>query len=111
MLLAHKLHVLFRDVAALAGHAVDEAVALKLVICARRRYHADAQVLCQRPNGWQRVVGLQFAGNDLFFDLPHNLHAQVYCDIIHAGKHFLGGKPFGIDKAANDQILQAIREH
>ena len=43
--------------------------------------------------------------------LPHNLHAQVYCDIICAGKHLLGGKPFGIDKAANDQILQAIREH
>ena len=43
--------------------------------------------------------------------LPHNLHAQVYCDIIRAGKHLLGEKPFGIDKAANDRILQAVREH
>ncbi len=43
--------------------------------------------------------------------LPHNLHEQVYCDIITAGKHLLGEKPFGIDKSANDAILQCIREH
>lgn len=43
--------------------------------------------------------------------LPHNLHGQVYADIIRAGKHFMGEKPFGIDKAANAQICQAIAEH
>lgn len=40
--------------------------------------------------------------------LPHHLHAQVYCDIIAAGKHLLGEKPFGIDLAANEQILAAL---
>ena len=41
--------------------------------------------------------------------LPHNLHASVYSDIIRAGKHLLGEKPFGIDKQANEEILQAIK--
>jgi predicted dehydrogenase len=43
--------------------------------------------------------------------LPHNLHAGVYSDIIRAGKHLLGEKPFGIDKQANEEILQAIKEN
>ena len=43
--------------------------------------------------------------------VPHNLHQQFYCDIISAGKHLLGEKPFGIDKAANEAILACINEH
>ena len=43
--------------------------------------------------------------------VPHNLHAQIYCDIINAGKHLLGEKPFGIDLAANDQIMAAVKAH
>jgi predicted dehydrogenase len=43
--------------------------------------------------------------------VPHNLHLQFYSDIIRAGKHLLGEKPFGIDLAANQQILDVIREH
>ena len=44
----------------------------------------------------------------IYCAVPHNLHAQLYCDIINAGKHLLGEKPFGIDQAANQQILEAI---
>ncbi len=44
----------------------------------------------------------------IYCAVPHNLHAQVYTDIIRAGKHLLGEKPFGIDQAANQQILAAI---
>jgi predicted dehydrogenase len=40
--------------------------------------------------------------------VPHNLHQQLYCDVIAAGKHLLGEKPFGIDKPANDAILACI---
>lgn len=47
----------------------------------------------------------------IYCALPHNLHGQVYCDIIRAGKHFLGEKPFGIDKAANEEILKALDEN
>ena len=44
----------------------------------------------------------------IYCAVPHNLHAQMYVDIINAGKHLLGEKPFGIDKAANDRINAAI---
>ena len=43
--------------------------------------------------------------------VPHHLHATIYCDIIRAGKHFMGEKPFGIDFAANQEILGALDEH
>jgi predicted dehydrogenase len=42
--------------------------------------------------------------------VPHNLHQQLYTDIIRAGKHLLGEKPFGIDKAANEAINKVIAE-
>ncbi len=45
----------------------------------------------------------------IYCAVPHNLHAQVYCDIITAGKHLLGEKPFGIDQEANNRILDAVR--
>jgi predicted dehydrogenase len=47
----------------------------------------------------------------IYCAVPHNLHAQFYGDIIRAGKHLLGEKPFGIDLAANRQILDVIAEN
>lgn len=43
--------------------------------------------------------------------VPHNLHERFYIDIIEAGKHLLGEKPFGIDMAANRAIQAAIDAH
>ena len=43
--------------------------------------------------------------------VPHNLHEQFYVDILEAGKHLLGEKPFGIDQAANTRILETVRAH
>lgn len=43
--------------------------------------------------------------------VPHHLHTQIYSDIIRAGKHLLGEKPFGIDLAANEEILAVLRAH
>ncbi len=43
--------------------------------------------------------------------VPHNLHEQIYCDIIRSNRHLLGEKPFGIDRKANDAILQCIADH
>jgi predicted dehydrogenase len=40
--------------------------------------------------------------------VPHNLHASMYVDIVNAGKHLLGEKPFGIDLAANREIIRAV---
>ncbi len=42
--------------------------------------------------------------------VPHFLHAAMYADIINAGKHMLGEKPFGIDLAANHSILNALAQ-
>lgn len=43
--------------------------------------------------------------------VPHNLHEALYTDIIEAGKHLLGEKPFGIDRDANARINAVIEEH
>src|SRR5690554_6521171 len=43
--------------------------------------------------------------------VPHNLHEQFYGDVIRAGKHLMGEKPFGIDKAANHELMACIRDH
>ncbi|MBT3380948.1 MAG: Gfo/Idh/MocA family oxidoreductase, partial [Lentisphaerae bacterium] len=43
--------------------------------------------------------------------VPHSLHQEFYCATIEAGKHLLGEKPFGIDKAANDAINACIQAH
>jgi predicted dehydrogenase len=44
----------------------------------------------------------------IYCAVPHNLHAQLYSDIINAKKHLLGEKPFGMDASANAQIMQTI---
>lgn len=43
--------------------------------------------------------------------VPHHLHAKVYCDVIRAGKHLIGEKPFGMDLAAMEQIEAAMAEN
>ncbi|MFD0673084.1 Gfo/Idh/MocA family protein [Cohnella sp. GCM10027633] len=43
--------------------------------------------------------------------VPHNLHERIYIDIIRAGKHLLGEKPFGIDREANEAIFAAIKDN
>jgi len=40
--------------------------------------------------------------------VPHHLHERIYIDIIESGRHLLGEKPFGIDQAANANILSAL---
>lgn len=42
--------------------------------------------------------------------VPHFLHAQVYCDVIRAGKHLLGEKPFGMDQPAFREIERAMAQ-
>ena len=37
--------------------------------------------------------------------VPHNLHEQVYIDVLRAGKHLMAEKPFGIDQPACIKIL------
>ena len=44
----------------------------------------------------------------IYCALPHNLHEQVYLDIVKAGKDLLAEKPFGIDLAAAENIVAAV---
>lgn len=43
--------------------------------------------------------------------VPHVLHAEFYTDIIKAGKHLLGEKPFGMDLAQNRAIMATLGQH
>ena len=36
--------------------------------------------------------------------VPHQLHEEMYTDILRSGKHLMGEKPFGIDQPAFDRI-------
>jgi predicted dehydrogenase len=47
----------------------------------------------------------------VYVAVPHNMHEEIFCAALDAGKHMLGEKPFGIDKSANDAISAKIREH
>jgi predicted dehydrogenase len=42
--------------------------------------------------------------------VPHHLHAKVYGDVIRAGKHLIGEKPFGLDLEAFSEIQRAMDE-
>lgn len=47
----------------------------------------------------------------VYVAVRHDLHEQVYGDVIRAGKSLLAEKPFGIDSAAAMAILGVIDEH
>ena len=47
----------------------------------------------------------------VYIAVPHNLHEEIYTATIKAGKHLMGEKPFGIDKEANNEIMQIIKEN
>jgi predicted dehydrogenase len=47
----------------------------------------------------------------VYIAVPHHLHAELYGAAIAAGKHLLGEKPFGIDLAANRQIMACLAQH
>jgi predicted dehydrogenase len=94
-------------------HLVDELPAPKLVgIC-----NTDP-----RKQEWYRrhFPSIEIATTDyrelldsnridaVYCAVPHNLHAKLYVDIVNAGKHLLGEKPFGIDSTANAAIMRAI---
>lgn len=47
----------------------------------------------------------------VYVAVRHDLHQQIYTDVIAAGKDLLAEKPFGIDAAAAQAILAAMAEH
>ncbi|PCI83520.1 MAG: oxidoreductase [Hyphomicrobiales bacterium] len=47
----------------------------------------------------------------IYCAVPHVLHAKIYPEIISSGKHLLGEKPFGMDRAQNTVIQTALDAH
>ncbi len=47
----------------------------------------------------------------IYAAVPHHLHAKVYGDVIRAGKHLIGEKPFGLDLSAFAEIQKTMGEH
>ena len=43
----------------------------------------------------------------VYVAVPHNLHEQLYCDVLAAGKDLFAEKPFGIDLASARRIHAA----
>jgi predicted dehydrogenase len=47
----------------------------------------------------------------VYVAVRHDLHEQIYSDVIASGKALLAEKPFGIDGAAAQAVLGAIQAH
>lgn len=44
----------------------------------------------------------------LYIAVPHDLHEEIYVAAARVGRDFLGEKPFGIDLAAAERIVDAV---
>jgi predicted dehydrogenase len=64
----------------------------------------------QQTQDFRELLGNQSV-EAVYCAVPHNLHREIYCATIAAGKHLMGEKPFGIDRAANDAIMARLAEH
>lgn len=47
----------------------------------------------------------------IYCAVPHVLHAEFYVEILKAGKHLLGEKPFGMDREQNEAIMAELAKH
>lgn len=47
----------------------------------------------------------------VYVAVRHDLHATLYSDVIRAGKDLLAEKPFGIDRAAAEEVFDTMRAH
>lgn len=46
----------------------------------------------------------------VYVAVPHNLHEQIYTDVLQAGKDLLAEKPFGMDLKASLNITDAVKK-
>jgi len=75
------------------------------------RWFAENVPTVEHVTGDYRALLARDDVEAVYCAVPHNLHEEIYCAVIRAGKHLLGEKPFGIDRAANANILRAVAEH
>jgi predicted dehydrogenase len=97
-------------------HLLDDGpVPVLTAICDKNRdtwkwYEENFPGLIMKTEDYRELLKIREI-DAIYCAVPHNLHEQIYIDIINAGKHLLGEKPFGIDKEANRNILRAIKNN
>ncbi|MEM7642649.1 MAG: Gfo/Idh/MocA family oxidoreductase [Pseudomonadota bacterium] len=94
-----------------APFARPEITAICDVNADARDWFTDNVPTCAFATDDHRALLARDDVDAVYCAVPHDLHADLYLDIIAAGKHLLGEKPFGIDKPANDRILAAVAAH
>jgi predicted dehydrogenase len=106
----------FASAAARWAHLTDMGVRPEIVaVCdtnpAILTWYRDNFSSVRKTTGDYRELLADPGVEAVYCAVPHNLHAALYTDIIRAGKHLLGEKPFGIDAAANAAILAECAAH
>ena len=84
-------------------------------ICARREsswgwFLENFPTIRQATPDWRELLANPDV-DAVYCAVPHDLHREIYCATIEAGKALFGEKPFGIDRPANDAIMACIAEH
>ena len=74
---------------------------------AREWFENNADISLSTPD-WRDLITSPEV-DVLYIAVPHDLHEEIYLAAAHAGRDFLGEKPFGIDLAAAENIVQALR--
>ena len=106
----------FASATARWNHLLDQDVVPRIIgVCDTNPnmlgwFTANVDTIQVTTQDYHELIGSPLI-DAIYCAVPHNLHEQFYVDIIEAGKHLLGEKPFGIDKAANAHILAAARAH
>ena len=95
--------------------AETDARAVLVSVCdrndERRRWLAERVPSVRQSTADYRELLANPEVEAVYCAVPHDLHQELYCAIIGAGRHLLGEKPFGIDRTANDAILACAAEH
>ncbi|MGB9625755.1 MAG: Gfo/Idh/MocA family protein, partial [Phycisphaerae bacterium] len=73
-------------------------------------YQTHFPTITQVTDDYRQLLANR-AVDAVYVAVPHNLHQEIYCAAVEAGKHLMGEKPFGIDKPANDAIMACVRRH
>ena len=73
-------------------------------------YSGNFPGITQATTDYRELLGNKSV-DTVYCAVPHHLHREIYCATLDAGKHLMGEKPFGIDKSANDAIMQSVAAH
>ncbi len=72
-----------------------------------RWYTEGLKTVHQVTRNWKEVIDSSEV-DALYIAVPNHLHEEMYKGAVRAGKHLMGEKPFGIDRAANLAIMKSI---